>query len=469
MMGVKSLRDIPKLRVSPRLRAPEFPVGGGGLFAPRGGERRFHYESRAHREWPHVVKFSGGKTSGMLLFILLEAGVLKAERGDVVVFNNTSAEHPKTYEFARQCKRVVEGRYKMPFFWIEYQTYEDARHGEYVRLPSFRLVNTQPFSESNPNGYRHRGEVFEEMLSHKGYVPSVFKRICTQSLKLESSRLFLREWLANKEQTERLGHFGEGSRMDEAAMFARHLRHGGGAGEGGGGGGVGGSEYFDIYRAKKAFVRDCAPAREAQKWRDYSSKVVAFNNKELEGRVYGRKAHFGRDGIAYLSFVGIRSDEGARVVRIRQRNCGNDNKGYEGEHVYMPLADMGISERDVLDFWGKQTWRLELNSGDNLSNCTFCFLKGVRKLGAAKAALEREWCAEYENTPCDIRWWAAIEKKYGRDLKAEGRKIRSSVADDFIGFFGTSKKLSYERLVEDGGVDKGDIGFADGLPCDCTD
>lgn len=71
-------------------------------------ESGFPYESLNHEDLPHVVKFSGGRTSGMMLFVLLESGLLKAERGDVVLFNNTSAEHPQTYDFVRRCKQVVE-------------------------------------------------------------------------------------------------------------------------------------------------------------------------------------------------------------------------------------------------------------------------------------------------------------------------------------------------------------------------
>ena len=62
----------------------------------------------------------------MLLFTLLINGILKAERGDVVVFNNTSSEHPRTYDFVRDCQAATEAR-GIPFFLVEFQTYEDAR------------------------------------------------------------------------------------------------------------------------------------------------------------------------------------------------------------------------------------------------------------------------------------------------------------------------------------------------------
>ena len=159
--------------------------------------RRFRYRAEDHKRLPHVVKFSGGRSSAMLLFLLLENGLLRPDRGDVVIFNNTSCEHPETYRFAAKCKEIVETHYTIPFFWIEFQTYEDVGNpgggGAYwTRLSSYRLVNSKPWSHNNPNGYRWRGEVFEELLSHSGFVPNQFRRICTKSLKLETTRNFPR-------------------------------------------------------------------------------------------------------------------------------------------------------------------------------------------------------------------------------------------------------------------------------------
>ena len=93
----------------------------------------FRYRSKRHLALPHVVKFSGGRSSGLMLFTLLENGFLKQERGDVVVFNNTSCEHPETYRFVSECKRRVESA-GIPFFIVEFQTYEDARQGEWRRI-----------------------------------------------------------------------------------------------------------------------------------------------------------------------------------------------------------------------------------------------------------------------------------------------------------------------------------------------
>ena len=383
---------------------------------------------------------------------------MNAERGDVVVFNNTSAEHPKTYEFVRQCKEIVEREYKIPFFWVEFQTYEDARNGEYTRLPSFRLVNDKPFSPENSDGYKSRGEVFEEMLSWKGFVPTFFQRICTKNLKLETTRIFLKEWFANKEGTERLGHFGNKSRIEDDRAHTLHQEK------------FRGKTPKNIFLKKKEFLKQCALHRPAQRWDNFSSVAEPLKNKILEGKAFGHHAQFGENGVEYVAFIGLRYDEKQRIHRVKKRNEGGDaSAGYEGEHVYMPLDDMNITTDNVEKFWDEQSWGLGLNASDNLSNCTFCFLKGSQALRRAYKSLEEEGNNMLKGTPCDIHWWIALEKKYGRDLKAEKREVKRAVQDNFIGFFGTDSAFTYERLLKDV-KDNTPDDFADELlPCDCTD
>ena len=64
-----------------------------------------------------------------MAFLLAEGGLLRPERGDVILFANTSAEHPATYDFARECKERLERDFGLPFFWFEFCTVEDARRG----------------------------------------------------------------------------------------------------------------------------------------------------------------------------------------------------------------------------------------------------------------------------------------------------------------------------------------------------
>ena len=444
------IHDVPELKLEQDSHHAEGRVPGTA--------HTFCYDLSGHEDLPHVIKFSGGRTSGMMLFVLLEAGLFKAGRGDVVVFNNTSAEHPATYEFVRHCKEIVENTYGIPFFLIEFQTHEDARSGEWTRLPTYRLVQPVPRSEANPDGYHWQGEVFEELLSWTGYAPNQFKRTCTSNLKLEPTRAFLKDWLACKQQTERLGHFGKSSRLDDDDMYESHIRHSGGVPR-------------NIFLKKKQFVRSRPVFRPAQRFTDYSATPCSITNPYLEGKSLGHKACFGPDGVEYLAFVGLRHDEMRRVVRVRQRNnSGPHAAGHEGEHMYLPLSDMGVTQEDVEEFWKKQAWNLTLDVEDGLSNCTYCFLKGIRGLRKARTALGRSFDERFKETPCDLAWWVGIEQKYGRDLEAEQRDIRSKVVNNFIGFFGTQSGFSYKRLTELPDDETAESLYADSvLPCDCTD
>ena len=410
---------------------------------------------------PHVVKFSGGRSSGMLLFTLLENGILNSKRGDVIVFNNTSCEHPHTYDFVLECKLASE-RYRIPFFTVEFQTYEDARNGEWTRLPAYRLVNDKPWSLDNPNGFHWKGEVFEELMSWSGFVPNQFRRICTANMKLEATRHFLRDWLAGGDGIPHLGHFGSHPRIDSRAMYARHVRNRGSVPE-------------EIYVAKKSYAWNRPHFRPEQMYASFSNVWRPIENSELSGKRLGKKAIFGEGGVEYVALVGLRGDEALRVGRVRDRNSGPEASGYEGEHVYMPLADMHVAKKDVNAFWDRQGWDLALPRDSSLSNCVFCFLKGVSNLKSVHSALETAMDGDglpgygsLRDTPCDIGWWKRMEKLYGRDLAAEGRETRVQVPNDFLGFFGTKGGFSYEILSNSNEQDFEKFGD-ELLPCDCTE
>ena len=291
-----AVRDVPKLTVSKQLRKPPTQHDPSKNY-------QFRYRAKRHSTLPHVVKFSGGRSSGMLLFTLLENKILNANRGDVILFTNTSAEHPDTYRFAQDCNKA-SNRYGIPSFWVEFQTYEDARNGEWTRLPSYRLVNDQPKSPDNPGGFHWRGEVFEELLSWSGYVPNQFARICTQNMKLEVTRLFLKDWLASKETIPRLGHYGKGSRVDLDTLYQRHLRNRGAVPE-------------DILLRKRAYALARPHVRSEQRYADFSRAWQAFDNLALKGKAYGEKAWFGEGGVEYVAFVGLRRLR--RPGRLRRR------------------------------------------------------------------------------------------------------------------------------------------------------
>ena len=423
----------------------------------------FRYRSKHHRELPHVVKFSGGRSSAMLLFTLLENGILRQERGDVVVFNNTSCEHPETYKFAAECKKRVESDYGIPFFFVQFQTYEDAVQGEWRRLPSYCLVNEKPVSDTNLAGFQWKGEVFEEMLSHKAYLPNQFRRVCTASLKLEVTRQFLRDWFGSKNAIPSQGHGVEESLVDFDILHARHLRSGGGVPKA-------------ILRKKKDYVLSRPTVRPKQRYSDFSAPATPFENGAIGDKVFGGNAWFGEDGMEYVAFIGLRGDEQLRTARVEARATDpHANAGYEGEHVYMPLAMLNLSKENVAHFWSLQDWDLNLDTSGALSNCVYCFLKGASTLGSVHSAMEEaktqpvDGFGSIAETPCAVDWWIDIEQKYGRNLEDEGRQ-KKNPETSFIGFFGASSGFSFDRLSMAGKGGDDLSRFSDTLlPCDCTE
>lgn len=421
---------------------------------------------------PHIVKFSGGRSSGMMLMELLKHKKLRPERGDVVLFNNTSAEHPATYEFTRKIKLLTEEKYNIPFFWIEYQTYEDVSKHGWRRNPSYRLVNENPCSDKNKNGYSFSGEVFEEMVSLSGFLPNMQARTCTQTLKIFITNAFLTDWFAQKNGIERLGHYGKTARITNKDIINTHKTHGG-------------STPNKILLAKREFVRKRGFIRDSCSWENFTNASLCFNNEDIKTSVVGDKGRlFGKHAIAYVSCLGIRKDEEIRAEKIKARIDSTKPDKEKSlfnqpprESILTPLVDNHVSRQGVINFWKKQTFNLNLPDSGLFSNCVYCPLKGKAKL-LKIAAKELAGHKPDAATPDSIGWWIKMEKAYGRDLKKEKRTVTSKNGIAYIGFFGATSKPVYSQIkvqAELNNADQAEKMNAEYLedesyvPCNCTD
>ena len=406
------------------------------------------YDQPEHASWPHVVKFSGGRSSAMLMLGLLYAKQLRPSRGDVIIFNNTSAEHSATYRFAQKCKQIAEDRFNVPFFWTEFQTFEDARRGHWARVAGYRMVKPEKFSRDCQDGYRCEGEVFEELVSWKQALPTRFSRTCTEFLKLNTTAKFLEDWLGRASSrtnrktacTHRLGHWYGESRMDAAKYGER--------------------ETIVRYHLEQPVHRP------RQTFQDYTgASLTKLRSDELATRCFDSTAQLkGEDAVEFVSLVGLRADEPRRVSRVLERNniMRDIERAADGEYVYAPLYDQGFAKHDVLQFWDSQKWDLEIPQDNNLSNCVYCFMKGERAL--RKIATHCEGNEQESKTgPESIAWWADIEKRYARAVPS--RNNPESITR--FGFFGANR-LEYEEIIEtaDSPSKQAPIGA---LPCDCTD
>jgi 3'-phosphoadenosine 5'-phosphosulfate sulfotransferase (PAPS reductase)/FAD synthetase len=96
--------------------------------------------------------------------------------------------------------------------------------------------------------------------------------------------------------------------------------------------------------------------------------------------------------------LGIRADEPRRVAKIRARGHSTESTR---ETMCLPLAEAGVTVRDVGEFWKAQAFDLELltvNGRTLEGNCDLCFLKPRgQRLALMKARPEA------------ARWWIRME------------------------------------------------------------
>ena len=97
-----------------------------------------------------VINFSGGKTSAYMT-------ITNYKEGDIVLFQDTGREHPKTYKFLN-----------------DFEAYEN--------IPITRI------------SYQNSDNPFEKLLQNKKYkaIPNRIKRICTAELKIITAKKYLR-------------------------------------------------------------------------------------------------------------------------------------------------------------------------------------------------------------------------------------------------------------------------------------
>lgn len=411
------------------------------------------YRAPEHEALPHIVSFSGGRSSAALAFMAAEEGLLRQDRRDVVLFANTSAEHPGTYEFAAQCKKQLEADYGLPCFWLEFCTVEDAWRGEYRRKASYRLVKPVPI-EDDPDGYRSSGELFEELVCLQGMLPNPHSRTCTAKLKLYPSHALLGEWLGGTEGPGHAGHHwpcnGNGGLVDPERVTELYAQNGGTAS---------GSSVL----ARATHLAHLPVARPAQRWDEFTTAPVAKMSRQSARPVPMR----GPGAAQHVRLLGLRADEPSRVNRVLSRSLFAEGATTAactvktqppGERPYFPLFDAGMTSEDVMHYWDRRG-DLDLDIPDGAGNCVFCFMKGTRQLVSLVTRPDER---RQKGTPTDVQWWADFEERHTRTAPK-----RNGAGTSHFGFFGVNS-VTFSAIA-DGVRTKGGR-YENGTPaCDCTD
>jgi len=153
---------------------------------------------------PTCISFSGGRTSGYMLYKILEAHNMSLPNDAIVCFANTGKECEETLEFVRDC----EVNWGVEIHWLEYVYAPETSK-------RFKKVNFETASRN--------GEPFAASIDQNGkpYLPNPVARICTTNLKIRVIDKYLKS--LGREHNERSDWVG--IRADEQRRAAKIERH----------------------------------------------------------------------------------------------------------------------------------------------------------------------------------------------------------------------------------------------------
>ena len=130
-----------------------------------------------------------------------------------------------------------------------------------------------------------------------------------------------------------------------------------------------------------------------QQWR--------FCTEELKAKTLSRYLTRQLHWSVWSSAIGIRADEAHRTKTKRR-----------GRQIHWyPLANAGVTKRDIYEFWKSQPFDLQLenvNGSTPLGNCDMCFLKSEKILANIAKTM-----------PDKADWWIRMEQETGSTFRKD--------------------------------------------------
>jgi len=136
---------------------------------------------------PALISFSGGRTSGFMLWNILQAHNGKLPSDVYVTFANTGKEAPETLDFVNE----VSEKWDVPIHWLELEI-ADERPIWRTRIVTYETAS-------------RNGEPFDAMLKKRPYLPNPVTRFCTSELKIKVMKRFMKNINGYKEWDNVIG------------------------------------------------------------------------------------------------------------------------------------------------------------------------------------------------------------------------------------------------------------------------
>src|SRR6056300_67268 len=125
-------------------------------------------------EGPVIISFSGGRTSGYMLYHILKAHDFNLPDDIYITFANTGKEAEQTLEFVRDCGI----NWGVKIHWLEHY-FADERPKHRTKEVTFETAS-------------RNGEPFERLIDDRKYLPNPVTRFCTSELKIKVMERFMR-------------------------------------------------------------------------------------------------------------------------------------------------------------------------------------------------------------------------------------------------------------------------------------
>jgi hypothetical protein len=116
---------------------------------------------------PALISFSGGRTSGFMLWNIIQAHGGTLPEDVYVTFANTGKEAPETLDFVHE----IGEKWGVKIHWLELYFGEER--------PVYRTKEVTYETASR------NGEPFEALLDRRKYLPNPVTRFCTSELKIK--------------------------------------------------------------------------------------------------------------------------------------------------------------------------------------------------------------------------------------------------------------------------------------------
>lgn len=167
----------------------------GGNDDPKKPKRRKGMKEKM-TEYPKILLFSGGRTSGYMLRLLLDKYPDFARRF-IVCFANTGKERPETIDFVHE----VETKWGVKIIWVEYHRveassikpgiYPTPRRNSNLQKQADNGEFTHWFKQVDYATASRNGEPFDELLNWMSVLPNVVSRGCSVQLKIRTVMRYL--------------------------------------------------------------------------------------------------------------------------------------------------------------------------------------------------------------------------------------------------------------------------------------